>query len=275
MSGAGIMRVLVSIFSGVALFKLIAIAAGYYFFGWWGVLPGLILGAIIDRVRAFGQGALNPLQNAVRQAVFLETVFIAMGKLAKADGHVSQHEIDHVEEFMQKLGMTAEHRQLAIGWFKKGADPAFDIEPALQRFMAVCGHTRNLKDVLLVYLIVMALADGHFHPAEEALLSEMAGRLGYGPAAFKHLVDMVLNQSHFAGGQVTTAAALDDAYKALGVTRDSTDAEVKRAWRKLMSQYHPDKLMGQGVPEDMIRMATEQAKEIQLAYDLIKKSRGL
>jgi DnaJ like chaperone protein len=257
------------------LFKLIAIAAGYYFFGWWGVLPGLILGAIIDRVRAFGQGALNPLQNAVRQAVFLETVFIAMGKLAKADGHVSQHEIDHVEEFMQKLGMTAEHRQLAIGWFRKGADPAFDIEPALQRFMAVCGHTRNLKDVLLVYLIVMALADGHFHPAEEAMLSEMAGRLGYGPAAFKHLVDMVLNQSHFAGGEVTTAAALDDAYKALGVTRDSSDAEVKRAWRKLMSQYHPDKLMGQGVPEDMIRMATEQAKEIQLAYDLIKKSRGL
>jgi DnaJ like chaperone protein len=86
---------------------------------------------------------------------------------------------------------------------------------------------------------------------------------------------MVLNQSHFAGGQVTTAAALDDAYKALGVTKDSSDAEVKRAWRKLMSQYHPDKLMGQGVPEDMIKMATEQAKEIQLAYDLIKKSRNL
>lgn len=257
------------------MFKLIGIAAGYYFFGWWGVFFGLIIGAVIDRVRALGQGALNPLQNAVRQAVFLETVFIAMGKLAKADGHVSQHEIDHAEEFMQKLGMTAEHRQLAISWFRKGADPAFDIEPALQRFMAVCGHTRNLKDVLLVYLIVMALADGHFHPAEEALLTDMAGRLGYGPAAFKHLVDMVLNQSHFAGGQVTTAAALDDAYKALGVTRDSSDAEVKRAWRKLMSQYHPDKLMGQGVPEDMIKMATEQAKEIQLAYDLIKKSRNL
>ncbi len=86
---------------------------------------------------------------------------------------------------------------------------------------------------------------------------------------------MVLNQTHFAGGQVTTGAALDDAYKALGVTKDSTDAEVKRAWRKLMSQYHPDKLIGQGMPEDMIAMATEQAKEIQVAYDLIKKSRGM
>jgi DnaJ like chaperone protein len=147
--------------------------------------------------------------------------------------------------------------------------------PTYQRFISVCGHTRNLKDVLLAYLIVMALADGHFHPAEEALLTEIAGHLGYGPAAFKQMLDMVLNQSHFAGGQATTATALDDAYKALGVSKDSSDAEIKRAYRKLMSQYHPDKLIGQGLPEDMIAMATEQAKEIQLAYDLIKKNRNI
>jgi DnaJ like chaperone protein len=257
------------------LFKLIGIAAGYFFFGWWGVLLGLIVGSVIDRVRALGEGALNPLQHAVRQAVFLETVFIAMGKLAKADGRVSEEEVAHAEEFMQKLGMTAEHRQLAISWFRKGADPAFDIEPVLIRFNAVCGHTRNLKDMLLVYLIVLAHADGHFHPAEDELLTGMAGRLGYGPEAFRHLLNMVLNQSHFGGQQADPAVALDDAYKALGVAKDSSDAEVKRAWRKLMSQYHPDKLMGQGVPEDMIKMATEQAKEIQLAYDLVKKSRTL
>jgi len=86
---------------------------------------------------------------------------------------------------------------------------------------------------------------------------------------------MVLNQSRFAAGQPTTATALEDAYKALGVSKDSSDAEIKRAYRKLMSQYHPDKLMGQGMPEDMIAMATEQAKEIQLAYDLIKKHRNI
>ncbi|MBI4809122.1 MAG: co-chaperone DjlA [Nitrosomonadales bacterium] len=257
------------------MFKLIGIAAGYYFFGWWGVLFGLILGSVIDRIRALGQGAMNPLQNAVRQAVFLETVFISMGKLAKADGRVSEEEIEHVEQFMQKLGMTPEHRQQAIALFKKGAAPEFDIDPTFKRFMAVCGHTRNLKEMLLIYLIVMALADGHFHPAEEELLTDIAGRLGYGREAFKRLMDMVLNQSHFGGGQVTTEAALDDAYKALGLTKDSTDAEIKRAYRKLMSQYHPDKLIGQGMPEDMIKMATEQAKDIQLAYDLIKKQRNL
>jgi len=257
------------------LFKLIGAIAGYYFLGLFGALIGFFAGSFIDRIRVYGSGAVNPLGNALRQAVFLETVFISMGKLAKGDGHVSQHEIDHVEEFMQKLGMTVEHRQQAIALFKRGTDPAFDIRPTYQRFMAVCGHTKNLKDVLLVYLVVMALADGHFHPAEEALLFDIAALLGYDQATFKHLMEMALNQSHFAGGQANAATALDDAYKALGVTKDSTDQEIKRAYRKLMSQYHPDKLMGQGVPEDMIAMATEQAKEIQLAHDLIKKTRNI
>jgi len=257
------------------LFKLIGVIAGYYFLGFFGALLGLFVGSFIDRVRAYGSGALNPLRNAIRQAVFLETVFISMGKLAKADERVSQDEIEHVEQFMQKLGMTAEHRQQAIAWFKKGSAADFDIDPTYQKFLAVCGHTRNLKEMLLVSLIVMALADGYLHPIEEALLTDIAGRLGYGSVAFKRLMDMVLNQSHFAGGQTDSAAALDDAYKALGVNKDSSDAEVKRAWRKLMSQYHPDKLMGQGMPEDMIAMANEQAKEIQVAYDSIKKSRGI
>ena len=257
------------------MFKLIGVFAGYYFFGLFGALFGLFIGSFFDRVRVYGYGGVNPLQNALRQGVFIETVFISMGKLAKADGHVSQDEIDHVEQFIQKLGMTAGHRQQAIALFKKGADPAFDIAPTYQRFMAICGHTKNLKDVLLVYLIVMALADGHFHPAEEALLNDIAARLGYDQATFKNLLDMVRNQSHFSSGQVTTADTLDDAYKALGVTKDSSDAEIKRAYRKLMSQYHPDKLIGQGLPEDMIAMATEQAKEIQLAHDLIKKYRNI
>ena len=257
------------------MFKFIGFMAGFYFYGFFAALVGLFIGSIIDRARAYGSGAMNPLQNAARQAVFLETVFISMGKLAKADGQVSQDEVAHVEQFMQKLGMTAAHRQQAIALFKQGADPAFDIKPTYDRFMSVCGHTKNLKQMLLVYLIVMALADGKMHTAEKALLADIATRLGYDQATFKHLMEMVLNQTHFAGGQVNTAAALDDAYKALGVTKDSTDQEIKRAYRKLMSQYHPDKLIGQGMPEDMIAMATEQAKEIQLAYDLIKKDRNI
>jgi len=257
------------------LFKFIGFFSGLYYFGFFGALIGLFIGSMIDRAMAYGSGAVNPLHNALRQAVFLETVFISMGKLAKADGQVTQREIDHVEALMLKLNMTAEHRLQAIAWFKQGADPEFDIAPAYRRFISVCGHTRHLKQVLLVYLIVMALADGDLHTTEEALLGDIAGRLGYDRAGFRQLLDMVLNQAHFAGGETGSITALDEAYKALGVSEDSTDAEIKRAYRKLISQYHPDKLIGQGMPEDMIAMATEQAKEIRLAYDLIKKHRNI
>ena len=257
------------------MFKLIGFISGYYFFGLLGALFGLFVGSLIDRMRAYGAGGINPLQNPLRQTVFLETMFISMGKLAKADGQISAGEIAHAEAFMQQLGMTADHRMRAIDLFKQGAAPAFDIGPTYDRFMAICGHTSQLRQVLLVYLIVMALTDGHFHPEEEVLLGNIASRLGYDDAAFKHLVDMVLNQSHFRAGKPDTAAALDDAYKALGVTKENTDQEIKRAYRKLMSQYHPDKLIGQGLPKDMIDVATEQAKEIQLAHDLIQKTRNI
>lgn len=258
------------------MFKLVGIVVGYLLLGWFGIFLGLILGAVIDRVRALGQGALNPLHAALRQTVFLETVFLAMGKLAKADGRVSEAEIAHAEALMQKLGMTAEHRQQAITLFKQGAAGERDMYETCRKFMSVCGQTHHLKEMLLVYLIVMAMADGEYHPEEEKLLTEIAGYLGYGPQAFKRLLEMVVNQTHFSGGgQADTEAALEDAYKALGVSKENTDAEVKRAYRKLMSKYHPDKLMGQGLPEDMIKVATEQAKDIQLAYDLVSRQRGM
>lgn len=257
------------------MFKLIGVVAGYYFMGGWGAFLGFLLGAVVDAARRLGAAGLNPLLQATRRIVFLETVFVLMGKLAKADGRVSEAEIAHAEAFMDKLGMTRDHRRTAIEWFKRGAAPDYDIEPILTKFMAYCGRTPNLKEMLLVYLILLAMADGQFHSQEEQLLTDIAARFGYGQRDFRHLLDMVLNQMHFGTGQPSSEAALEDAYKALGVSPESSDAEVKRAWRKLMSRHHPDKLIGQGMPEDMVKLATEQAKEIQLAYDLIKRQRNL
>lgn len=255
------------------MFKIIGALLGFYWFGFFGALAAFFLGSFIDRSISYGLGGVNPLSRAHRESVFLGTVFVLMGKIAKADGFISQNEISHVEQLFQKLGMTAEHRQQSIALFKRGSAPDFEIRPTLNEFMAVCGNTNSLRQMLLVYLIVMALADGYLDPAEEILLKEIALHLGYSQDAFKHILAMVINQTHFAGGQASTASGLEDAYKALGVSRESNDQEVKRAYRKLMSQYHPDKLMGQGMPEDMIAMATAQAQEVQAAYDLIKKSR--
>lgn len=255
------------------MFKIIGTIIGLYLYGIIGGVVGYLLGSIVERYSAYGMGGVNPLSKGQRQTVFLETVFILMGKLAKADGRVSKDEIAFAEQLMQKLGMSDEHRQQAIALFKRGAAPEFEYEQNIKQFLDICGHTHSLKQMLLVYLIVMASSDGRVDAAEEYLLTDIARHLGYDQVALKRILEMVLNQSHFASGQVNSATALDDAYKALGVSQESSDQEVKRAYRKLISQYHPDKLIGQGVPQDMIALATEQTKEVQIAYDLIVKSR--
>lgn len=255
------------------MFKYILAFAGFYFSGFILAFLGYFIGGIIDRAQSLGFGAINPLGNGQRKAVFLETTFLLMGKLAKVDGHISKDEINHVEDFIQKMGMSTEHRQQAISQFKLGSAADFNFDATMNAFMEQCGQTLHLKQVLLMYLIVMAAADGKVDNAEQIFLKQVANRLGYSDIEFQQMLDMVLNQSHFGQGNTTSASSLDDAYKALGVTADQSDQEIKRAYRKLMSQYHPDKLIGQGLPEDMIKVATEQAKEIQVAYDLIKKQR--
>lgn len=256
------------------MFKFVGLVLGYWALGFFGALLGFFIGGSIDRARELGIGGINPLTTKQRQHIFLETVFILMGKLAKADGHISQQEVNHVEDFIKKAGMTAEHRQEAIRLFKQGAQADFDMGETLDRFMENCGHTLHLRQTLLMYVTVISLADGTLDPAERNILEQIASHIGYSKPEFNHILDSVLNQANFSKHQSDPAVALGDAYKVLEVSTQSSDQEVKRAYRKLMSQHHPDKLMGQGVPEDMIKVATEKAKEIQLAYDLIKKSRA-
>ncbi|HEY8939787.1 MAG TPA: co-chaperone DjlA [Cellvibrio sp.] len=69
--------------------------------------------------------------------------------------------------------------------------------------------------------------------------------------------------------------ALEDAYQALGVSSGMTEQEIRRAYQKLVSQFHPDKLVGQGMPPDLVNAATERFKKIQAAYDFLKKYRSI
>ena len=130
-----------------------------------------------------------------------------------------------------------------------------------------------------MFLISLAMADHQVDEAEMKVLHRIAALLGYGTAQVEQLLRMAQAQEHFHSQQGGGFApqpdtTLEDAYLAIGVGRDATDKEVKRAYRKLMSENHPDKLIAQGVPEDMVKLATEKSQEIQAAYDMIKKSRA-
>ncbi len=255
------------------MFKIILSIAGYIYFGFFGAVFGYFVGGSIDRARNYGVGGVNPMSAGQRREVFHKTIFLLMGKLAKADGVITKDEIQHAEQVIKEMQLTTEHREQAIAQFKQGATADFDITETLNQFMTVCGQTVSLRQVLLTYLVVMALADGKLDHVEQVLLEDIASRLGYSQATFQQMLEMILNQMHFGSGQPQSSTKLADAYKALGVSEENTDQEIKRAYRKLMSQYHPDKLIGQGLPEDMIAVATEKAKEIQLAYDMIEQHR--
>lgn len=242
-----------------------------------GALVGLFIGHQFDR--GLG-GLLNPISAEEQRRmgeVFFATVFSLLGYLAKSDGRISRSEINQAEALMARMGLPSEQRREAIKLFQSGAQPDFSLDQTMQAFVAICGRQNNLKRSLLNYLIALALADGELHVAERVALQKIATYLGFSEALFSRFLEMIMAQSQFRGSGGTSAPSsasqVEAAYKALGVSASQTDAEIKKAYRKLLSENHPDKLIGQGMPADMIKLATERTQEIRKAYELIVSSR--
>lgn len=262
--------------------KILGFIFGFFAGGLFLGLAGLFIGHLFDRGYARQQSPMSAEELHRIQASFFNTLFLLLGHLAKADGRISETEIKLTEGLMDHMGLTADHRREAIRLFKSGAEPDFNPDVTLQEFRRLSSRSPNLVRMLLVYLINLAMADGALDDVEANVLRRVAEQLGFSGFAFEQLLRMIQAQNAFAGasgGSYSHAQAapradeLALAYQALGVTASASDAEVKKAYRKLMSEYHPDKLMGQGLPEDMIKAATERSQEIQTAYDIIKKSR--
>lgn len=242
---------------------------------------GLIIGVIVGHL--FDNGLVQTLRFASPENIariknsFFETTFLLSGYLAKADGHISKQEIDHTEAIISQMGLNGEQRKRAIELFQQGAAADFRVAPAISSFMESCRGQRQLCQTLLFFLISLALADQQVDQAEHAALQRIATLLGFNAAQLEQMLRMAQAQGHFHGSSgygAQPGTSLQDAYEALGVSRDVDDKALKRAYRKLMSENHPDKLIAQGVPEDMIKLATERSQEIQAAYEMIKKSRA-
>lgn len=242
-----------------------------------GAIVGVLVGHLFDRGLGSAMRFAAPENLRRIQESFFRTTFLLSGHLAKADGRISQHEVDHTEQLFNQLGLSAEQRREAIALFKQGAGADFSLERAIADYLAVCGQQPQLRQTLLLFLISLAHADQAMEPAEHAILSRIASELGMAAGTLEQLVQMAQAQTRFHhGGQTGSgAAALDAAYTALGVDSSVSDRDLKRAYRKLMSENHPDKLIAKGVPESMIELATERSQEISTAYELVRKHRGM
>lgn len=241
-----------------------------------GAAIGFLVGSIYDGLHRF-QSMISPTLSSARGS-FFNTTFSLMGHLAKADGHVSRSEIQVAEALMQRMGLSADSRREAIALFNKGKADAFDIEAQLDQFMTACSMQPNLRQMLLVFLFTMAQADGEVSAREQSLLQHIAARLGFSRQQYEQLFSMFRAQERFSDpppGQRERRHSIKDAYTALGVSPNDSDADIKKAYRRLMSQHHPDKLIAEGVPEDMVRIATERSQDIQNAWNEIRQARGI
>lgn len=272
--------------------KLVAGLLGLFVAGIPGGFFGLVLGHLFDRGLASAMGMGGAGSAAVREA-FFRTTFLLMGFIAKADGRVSEEEVAHTEALFQQLGLSDEQRHQAILLFKEGSAESYDPQLAVSTFLQGSGGHKMLKRTLIMFLAALAFADSELHQAEHNAMLQVGELLGYSRAEVDAFLQMTSAQAQFHSGDRAEGfsrrraheqhqryardeprGSLSDAYAALGVDKSAPDKVVKRAYRQLMSQNHPDKLSARGVPEEMLRLATEKSQEIQGAYELIRKSRG-
>lgn len=282
--------------------KLLGAVFGYWMFGVYGAVAGLVLGFYYDKKRVprlqHRRQKDEPLTDEeaerVRQS-FFATTFSVMGHMAKADGQVRPAEIAVAESIMERLGLNAELRASAIALFNNGKNAGFDLDTHVQRFRSDCARSTSLYRVFLEIQIQAALADGKMDREEELILLRVAKILGF-PEIIYRQIELLVRASMGLGDDHTkrsrqgpgyrrsqrgsappsqsTASSMRNSYSVLGVSEDANKAAVKTAYRKLMSQHHPDKLVSKGLPEEMLRIATDKTQQIQKAYEQIKTAKG-
>ena len=244
---------------------------GFMFGGPLGALLGAALGRNFDRGLNISdrQGAFGAGQQERVQAAFFTTTFSVMGHIAKADGKVTHDEIAAAESIMGQMQLNTLQRKAAVKLFNEGKKDSFPLHDVLKQFRHECMRRRNLVQMFMEIQIATAMADGEFHKKEKNILFVIGEQLGFSRADIEHLFSMSGSRGPSGG----SAQPLSKAYDILGISQSATDAEVKKAYRRLMSQHHPDKLIAKGLPEEMIKFATEKTQEIRAAYEQIKASR--
>lgn len=250
---------------------------GFMFGQWLGALVGVVVGHQFDVGLSRQRAGRTRAEQDVRevQFAFFSAVFAAMGRMAKADGRVSEHEIRVAREIMRRMQLSSEQMRSAVTLFNEGKAADFDLGRTLRNFHARCRPHPDLLRTFLEMQLQIALADGEIHPDQRYLLSQASALFGISRREFERLELLVRRHGSAQPVKMTSAQPLQEAYRQLGVTSDAGDGEVKQAYRRLMNQHHPDKLASRQLPDEELRIAEERTRRIREAYDLVRTSRGM
>jgi DnaJ like chaperone protein len=254
-----------------------------------GAIVGFVIGHLYDSARARDTGARDTGARRVGarpppgspaadlQDAFFRAVFEVMGHVAKADGRVTPGEIDAARDAMRRFSLGEADTQRAIGCFTAGKSPDYPLEEVLGRLREASAGRDDLRRLFVQIQLEAALRGGGLSARARAVFARMCGALGITAIEFAALEAMLRMRGFAAaaGAARSDADRLADAYQVLAVTPAASDAEVTLAYRRLVSQNHPDKLVANGLPQSMVEAAHERTRRILEAYELIRKHRGM
>lgn len=264
---------------------------GYLTAGPAGALFGLLIGNFFDRGLASHLSNPHWLYHAEKQKlvqkVFFETTFSVMGHMAKADGVVSEKEVKMAQLLMNEMRLSNAQQTLAKKLFNEGKHNTFRLDPVLSQLKQVCHDNRDLLKLFVDIQYRAAMVDG-LSANKIQTLNAIFSRLGFAPLnqQYRFYEDFGYTgyeqpkhrQQHSSSSQqqrsYTPPNSLEHAFALLEVSPSANKQEVKRAYRKLMSRNHPDKLIAQGLPQEMIKMANDKTQKILKAYEAICNAKG-
>ena len=268
--------------------KLIGGAFGYMAGGPIGLVIGAAIGHNFDRGlvdvlhrQNYGENANSQsFEKEKTQTAFFAATFAVMGHIAKSDGRVSEIEIRMADNVMSQMNLSEQQKQYARSLFNEGKKENFDLIGVLAQLKNECRFKAHLIQVFIEIQIALLLADGVVHSKERKLIHDIGEQLGFNPGLIDQLIKMhqayqrfTERGSDYRKTETSPDGPLEDAYAVLGVKATDSDEKIKKAYRRLMNQHHPDKLVAKGLPEEMLKIATEKTQEIKLAYEKIKKTR--
>ena len=281
-------------------------------------LPGAILGLIVGHM--FDKGMSNDFSRSggfgrffadnerlQSSAIFFHALFACLGHIAKADGAVTQSEINVALKLMDDMQLNENDRREAQQAFREGKDPHFPLAHILKDLKHDLHGQRIILQAFLEMLIEASFADGQLSVSEVEVLDKVAIGLGFGHKDLDRLIRKFEAELRFRQRQDAFSQARDearsraqeqanawrdkaqqqytraphysdkqrltDAYRILNVAPTADEKTLKRAYKKAMNEHHPDKLIAKGLPKQAMELAKVKAQDIQAAYELIKSTR--
>ncbi|WP_024334964.1 co-chaperone DjlA [Desulfotignum balticum] len=248
--------------------KMIGGTIGFALGGPIGAVAGAAFGhAFVDKkedayLRSIPGRTGSLSSNEEAQLIFFTAAFSMLAKLCKADGQVSEKEIQVVEAFMkQDLQLDATGQESAKKIFRQAVRSSESFEAFAMQFYSVFRTQPNIISLMMDVLFRVGAADGRLSDAEDATLHSAARIFNVSDVAFNRLKSKYIRPA-------------DKYYAVLKCDETSSNEEIKKQYRKLVTEYHPDKIEAKGLPEEFIKFANDKFSEIQEAYDQIRKKRG-